>query len=707
MNNSTDHKWRFFRAGGFDQARLETGADLLHLADLDQKLWLTLSCPTRGIEFDPRTLEHVDTDKDGHVRAPEVIAAARWAGELLKDPDLLAQGSDSLPLDAIREDTEDGRRLLASARQILVNLGKHDARAISVAETESSEKIFADTRFNGDGIITAGSTDDGELKRVIGEIAETLGSDPDRCGKPGINEERIKAFFEQASALVAWNGKPAGNPALLPAGEASADAAAALAAVKAKVDDYFTRCRLVEYDEHAARALNGSEEDFAALAKRDLSAPVAEVGTLPVAVAGPGRPLPLDKGLNPAWAEAIAAFRATAVTPVLGDRASLTEEEWQDLKARFAAYEAWAADKPATPVAKLDAARLREIVASDAQANLLDLVAQDKALEPEASAIAEVDRLVRYVRDLPVLLNNFVAFRDFYTKRAKATFQAGTLYLDGRSFDLCVAVDDPGKHGVLASLSRLYLLYCTCVRGAETMTIAAAVTNGDSDQLMIGRNGVFYDRKGRDWDATIVRIVDHPISIRQAFWGPYKRIAKFVSEQIQKFAAGRAKAAEDKAAAGVVQAGQKAADAKAPPAPFDVAKFAGIFAAIGLALGAIGTALASVVTGLFTLKGWQIPLVIAGVILLISGPSVILAWFKLRQRNLGPMLDANGWAVNARAKVNIPFGASLTQLAKLPEGAERSLADPYAEKKSHWGTIALLAAVVALVLMLWWGGGLR
>ena len=51
---------------------------------------------------------------------------------------------------------------------------------------------------------------------------------------------------------------------------------------------------------------------------------------------------------------------------------------------------------------------------------------------------------------------------------------------------------------------------------------------------MVGRNGIFYDRKGQDWDATIVRILDHPISIRQAFWSPYKKLIKFINEQLEK-----------------------------------------------------------------------------------------------------------------------------------------------------------------------------
>ena len=79
---------------------------------------------------------------------------------------------------------------------------------------------------------------------------------------------------------------------------------------------------------------------------------------------------------------------------------------------------------------------------------------------------------------------------------------------------------------------------------------------------------------------------------------------------------------------------------------------------------------------------------------------MVLAWLKLRQRNLGPILDANGWAVNTRARINIPFGTALTGIARLPEGAERSLVDPFADKRRPWKTyIFLFALVVALVWM--------
>src|SRR5580692_286169 len=115
----SSYNWRFFRAGGFDQVKLETGADLANLDQLDQKLWVALACPTRGLEFDSRTLDLVDTDKDGRVRVPEVIAAAKWATSLLKNPDDLIKGSPSLPLAAINDATPEGKQILASARQTL------------------------------------------------------------------------------------------------------------------------------------------------------------------------------------------------------------------------------------------------------------------------------------------------------------------------------------------------------------------------------------------------------------------------------------------------------------------------------------------------------------------------------------------------------------------------------------------------------------
>ena len=703
------HPWRFFRAGGFDQVRLDRGSDLIHLDQLDQKLWVALSCPVQGLAFDPRTLALLDADGDGHVRASDLMAATRWAGSLLRDDELLAAGADPLPLAAIDDGSEEGRSVLASAREVLKNLGK-EGETINAEDTADCVRVFAATRFNGDGLITVATAADEALAAVVVDILAVGGTTPriDRSGEPGIGQEECDTFFAELAAWHAWWQAPLTAPELAPLGADSDAAATALAAIRAKVDDYFARCRLATFDARAAGAMNGSDEDFRALALQTLAPCSDGMAALPLARIEASRPLPLAVGLNPAWDAALAELRDKAIRPLLGECDALSDADWQRLCAHFDARANWQATCPVGTLdiaGKLGDERAAAIVAMAPQAVLNELIARDLTLAGEADAIAAVDRLVCYVRDLGRLCNNFVSFRDFYTRQGKAVFQAGTLYLDGRSCDLVVPVLDPAKHAALAGLSGIYLAYCDCTRGAEKRTVAAAFTAGDSDQLMVGRNGVFYDRDGKDWDATITKIVDHPISIRQAFWSPYKKLARLIAEQVQKLAAAKAKASDDMIASGVAGT-QKQAEANKPPAaapapaPFDAAKFAGIFAAIGLALGALGTAFAAVVTGFLGLKWWQMPIAVGGLMLLVSGPAMAMAWFKLRNRNLGPLLDANGWAVNARAKINISFGTSLTQVARLPEGAETAQTDPYADKKTPW-KLYLGGLVLALVLLVW------
>ena len=714
-NTNKSHQWRFFRSGGFDQVRIETTDDLRHLGELDQKLWSALACPTSGLEFDTRTLQVLDADGDGRIRAPEIIAAVNWVCGVLKDPGVLFRGVDGLPLAAIDADSLEGAKLLATAKKVLSYLDKPDAEDVAVADLGDTTRLFAPEHPNGDGIVPAELATDEALAKTIALVIDGFGAAEDRSGKPGVDLERVNAFFVAAQAVSDWHAQAEADAAtVLPLGGDTGAAAAVFDAVRDKVEDYFTRCRLAAFDERAATALNPADTTYAGLAVQALGTDAEGVAALPLALVGSGRELPLSEGLNPAWEARIAALRDTVVRPLFGERQSLSWADWQDLSRRFDAYRAWQAASPANPLAAMGVAELRALLGGSARADLEALIQQDLAAETAAAQIDALERLVRYNRDLVKLLRNFVTLSDFYGTQDKAIFQAGTLYLDQRSCELCMRVADMARHTALAPLSGTYLVYCNCERQGEApMTIVAALTGGDVDEMMVpGRNGVFYDRQGRDWNASVVKVVEAPVSVRQAFWSPYKRIGRMIGDQIQKFAAAREKAVDTQAAAGVAGASAKveAPAAAAPAAPgapapaFDIAKFAGIFAAIGLALGALGTALAAVVSGFLSLPAWQMPLVIVGIVLLISGPSMLLAWLKLRQRNLGPLLDANGWAVNTRARINIPFGGALTGVAALPAGASRSMSDPYAEKGSPWGTWLFLLIVVVGAVVAWQQG---
>lgn len=692
------HQWNFFRAGGFDQVLLEKGSDLLALPHLDHKLWSALSCPIKGIEFDQRTLQLLDSDNDGHIRAPEILAAVTWLSTCLTDSTQLVENTEGVLLSAIATDTDQGQQVLNAAKTLLATIGKADATRVSVADCTDSGTLLAQSRFNGDGIITVQSTDDLKLQGWISTIIDCFGSETDQGGEPGITEAMISRFAEDVDSWHTWCTLEPTGSTLLPV-----DSVHLWHSVKAKIEDFFLRCHMASYDQRAATVMNSSEEQLAVLSPRLLPEATEEIALLPLSTVSSDAQLHLETGINPAWRELLSRFQREIVSPLLGNISQLSADQWQQMQITMAPYEAWWSAQPLSPITQLSTERLTAWHVEQPLPHLFAIVEQDNAVKPAFDAMIEVERLCRYCRDLLPFANNFVSFRDFYTGRGKAVFQAGTLYLDGRSFDLCITVTDVAKHAVLATLSRVYLVYCDCVRngGEEKMTIAAAITNGDSDQLLVGRNGIFYDRQGRDWDATIVRIIDHPISIRQAFWDPYKRIGKMAGEAIQKIAAARSKATEEKAVADLVPIGTKKPEAKPAEQAFDVGKFAGIFAAVGLAIGAIGTAIASILTGFFRLPWWQMPLVLVGIMLFISGPSILLAWLKLRQRNLGRLLDANGWAVNTRATINIPFGASLTGMAKLPTGALHSLFDPFAEKRRPWKRWLLLAFVIGACITAW------
>lgn len=695
------HHWKFFRTGGLDQVSLEKGEDLLALEHLDQKLWVALSCPTKGLEFDGRTLELIDTDKDGRIRAPELITAIKWAASFLKSPDSLLPGSRRLALSEINDTTPQGKMLLSSARQVLAILGTPDKDSIGVEDTSDQGRIFKQALLNGDGVVPVDSAKDEDSKKLIQEILDTVGGVEDRGGKQGINQAKLNEFFIHLQNYDTWwtqgETHSSAGQEVLPLGENTPAGYDLFSKVKDKIDDFFNRVRLSAFDQRSVSFLNRSDQPYAIWSEQNLSTIPAEVLDLPLARIEAGRNLPLTTELNPAWASLIEEFRNQVVTPLLGEELEeLSPENWQKIRQRLAAFSSWRTSKQGQPIEKLGIERIRSLLQSDLKLSVENLIKEDLSVAENVNAMDQLDRLVRYHRDLYRLANNFVSFSDFFSKARKAVFQSGTLLLDSRACGLCIKVADPNAHSVMAQLSRCYIAYCECRRvGHEPMKIAAIFSDGDSDNLMVGRNGIFYDREGRDWDATIVKLLENPISIRQAFWLPYKKFVRFIDEQVTKRAAAADEAASQKLASLAETAAN--ADKTAAPAPAAKKVDVGTVAAIGVALGSIGTFVTMILTRVIDLGYWM-PLALVGLMFLISGPSMFLAWIKLRQRTLGSILDANGWAINGRILINLPLAKSLTDVKELPAGSSRSLVDPFLDKAARRRKIISITLVVLVLL---------
>lgn len=630
------YDWKFSTVGGVTRVNIETGEDIAHLDELDQKLWTVLSCPVKGLEFDERTLALMDKDHDGKIRAHEMVAAAQWLRKVLRDMNYLTDGCDKISFSNIDGTSEEGHQVLEAARLILGKLGL------------SKDEIS------------------------LADVAEYM----------SVYEEKCKEEYTAAAT----------EPYEPPYGDGSDAAEAAVNAVRAKVADWYMRCKLARFDEEAMSALDVQVEKIAAISATNLVDNVGEISSYPLARPQREGLLPLTSGLNPAWQGAMATL--VAAIPELSGKETMSEDEWNAIVAKVDAYTAWKA--------------AGETAMSEAIA---------EQLKTHAAAIEPVERLLRYCRDYFSLLHNYVVFKDFYRRdeSSLAMFQAGKLFIDQRQCDLCVKVEDMPKMIASAGKSGLYLLCCHCVSKVlgKEMDIVAALTDGDVKDLHEGKNAIFYDRKGQDWDATVTKIIDNPISIRQAFLSPYRKFGNWVTDKITKSAAEKeSKQFEEmttKADAGTTEFQAKVA-AKAEgaeikpeskpedkkPSPFDIAKFAGIFAAIGLAVGAIGGALAAL-GGFVVAKWYNVILLVGFVVIVISGPSMLLAWLKLRKRNLGPVLNANGWAINSQVKINTTFGATLTSMAKYPKIV---MNDPFADKKMPvWQKCLIWLVVLAAVFV--------
>ena len=703
------YKWNFDNIGGCSRVRIASGQDIAHLDELDVKMWTVLSCPVKGLEIEEKSLKYMDRDADGKIRVNDVISVAKWMTGALKNPDLLLEGKDWVDIAEIDAENELGLKLGKAAKQILFNLGKEGER-ISLADTADIAAIFAKTRYNGDGVITVTSTDDAAEKEVIAAALESTGGTMDRSGEMGVTAAQVEAFYTELKAYSDWCAAEVAAPFA----DKTDAVIAAYQALDAKMKDYFMRSRLAAFSPDSTSALDVQTSRIEAISAENLSVKGDEIASYPIARITGKEELDLTASINPAW---VAQFQVVKEAAIEAGKKTLTEADWTAIGAKFTAYTAWKAAKAGASVEKLGIAKVNEMLQQDKKAALLDIVAQDLALKEEAENIEMVDMFLYMLRDFYRLLRNFITFNDFYKKDKdiSAIFQSGTLIIDQRACRFCMKVENMGAHNATAATSGMYLVYCDCTTKTSPakLQIVAAVTVGEVGNLIVGKNAVYYDNAGVEWDAVITKVVDNPISVMQAFWNPYRRMATAVENLINKSAAEKdakmmanATAKINAAPTSLPAAPAEGADPAAKPAatpPFDIAKFAGIFAAIGMAVGMIGSALAALAKELFALTWWQLLLTFAAILLIISGPSMVMAWMKLRRRNIAPLLNANGWAVNAAAKISIPFGNTLTDVAKFPK---MKLKDPYATGMPAWAKVLITLCILAGAAAAAWYFGL-
>ncbi|MBQ0006687.1 MAG: hypothetical protein KBS57_04710, partial [Alistipes sp.] len=258
MKSNGEYDWSFSTIGGKPRVNLSKGEDLLHLDELDQKLWTVLSCPVKGLEMDGRILSVLDADSDGHIHVKDILRVVSWLKPIINDPDFLLRGDSYIPLSLFNRKTPEGDAIFNSARHIL-NVLNLDQEFISTDNVSDIEAIFKNTAFNGDGIVTALSTDDETLKAVIRDIITTMGPVKDRSGEDGINTDITDRFFAALQEYSQWKAAgEADREHIFPFGDDTGKAYDSMMAVRDKIDDWFLRCSLASFDNGSIPSLDTS-----------------------------------------------------------------------------------------------------------------------------------------------------------------------------------------------------------------------------------------------------------------------------------------------------------------------------------------------------------------------------------------------------------------------------------------------------------------
>lgn len=685
------HVWRFRRIGGMDQVVLKTGEDIAALSELDPKLWAALAMPTSQHRC-KEALSLLDEDHDGRVRVPEILHAVDKFRMAFTTLDILFDENSAISLDRLK----DGH--LREACVNAAHIAGAEVEGVDAAVVEKAISLYNERTFNGDGVVVPESAKDPHTAGIIETLIASGYQAIDSSGKNGVDNVALDAFAHDASIVLEWNAKGESIRRTLP--DLPFDAILpAFRTISDVMDDYFRRCAVLDLA-GTPDALKNLETQMAAALSTPLGNNAEALQALPLALPRADGLLALDAAYNPLYETEVKSFLDAVKTPY-GLEKELDKTAWSRIAADCRMYAAWTDSKPPVGAESIDPSMLSDILNGGSLDAIRTLITRDLAEAAHAEALHELHNILVLKKDLLKILRNFVTMDEFYGSR-EGIFQSGRLFIDGRELELCLDVRNSTAHSSMAGLAGMYLIYCDITRTTgEKGSVVAALTAGDADRIYVGRNGIYFDNDGLDWNATITKVVIQPISIREAFLSPYKWLARTIEE----FTAKRAGTAEAGRQNQLKEFAQKAVEqpTKAPQAAEQIAPKkidVGTVAAIGVALGSIGVMITSILS-LFIGMGVWMPIGILVVFLLISGPSMILAAIKLRKRDLSPILNAEGWAINGRLKLNLIFGAALSHLGNLPPNSIRMLNDPYAPKKKPWALyIVILIIVVAVVAWL-------
>jgi hypothetical protein len=686
-------KFTFVNYGGAYQLRIESIEDLEHLDELDEIFWVATSAPIHQLRCDPVALELLDYNRNGRIICREIRRTQRWLFRVLNDRNAVNERLDTAQLEHINADDPDGAKLLTAARRVLSNLDKADSSVITLQDVRDNKAILAKGSRNGDGVIPPDSIDDEALQNFITDVMSSVGKETGIAGNEGVNGDLLDAFLAHAKTFLDWqklyteSAAAEGHP-MLPLGEDTASAHKAYAAVADKVTAYFELCKVTAVNELMERSsvpVEAPAETYTSPeARQDY------LSASPIARPRADGRLVIDKHVNPFYSPALEDLRSSVLNPLLGaQHGPFSEEDWQTVQNAFAAYEEWLAKKSGGEVESLGTDKLNDYLEGDLHDKLRGLIDEDLRVGEELSGLKEVERLLLMQRWYLDVCNNFISFPKLYQQGTRAMFEIGRLVIDGRIFNFNMRVQNVDQHSKDARPSGIFLMYAEVTARPEDPVwhIVTPVTCRHRGNLGLGKRGVLFDLDGKIWDVRVVKVIENPISLTEAILAPFKKISTLITSAVEKISASTEQSLEasltktttsvEKGFAQSVQAPAAPVAPAAAPAPAEVpaTRTRDMMLTGGIAFAALGSSFAYITSTIVDLGIEKSLMGVAAGLLIALVPILMVAAIKLHARNLSSILEASGWAINARMRLTHRLARRLAPDPVRPESLAKLRGD--------------------------------
>ena len=585
------------KLGGRYQPIIDSTDDILSIIDVDAQHWSANCAPIEGLSCDKGFLEFLDMDNNGKILPFEVEKAIQWLKDSLRDMNGLWSESDSISLSAFRTDHPLGDALYKSAKYVLDSLGDKEER-IHLDFIRSRTKILQAGSMNGDGVIPPSAATDEQEKQAIKDIVAVMGGKLDCNGELGVDALLLQSFIQQVPKWLEWKEKEPSTSFALPR-----VVVPNIIQIQPILDAFFVACFT------------------------NPSIPKEETSTPLLSIPNEEGVLSWDAWIHPLYREKWKFF-ATHCTR----DSFFSWHDWENLWEEARTYSAWLAAEPKGAFSSLSDERLKELFsATEIHSHIQQQIHDDLASAQQLSKLADLEKTVLFQKNILSFVNSYVNFSHFYNPDCQSLPEQGNLLMDGRLFRLSVLVTNREKHKTRAKDSGFFLLYITVHDPKKEFEIATAVTGKRRGDLHIGKKGVFIRIGGGDFPATVVDILDNPINIQEAFWAPFSSVRGFVQKRFETLSSKHQKELETNVQKELI--------------PEDPTSKAALLNG-GVTVAALSSSFAYLIKTLSSIQVSQLFTVMFAPLLVVAILSSLIAWWKLQNRDLGPILEASGWGIN-------------------------------------------------------------